>query len=43
MKEKDIFHECVCTGQKMTWEELESELDAYQYVIVIDKEIEETL
>ena len=21
MKEKDIFHECVCTGQKMTWEE----------------------
>lgn len=19
--EKDIFHECVCTGQKMTWEE----------------------
>jgi len=21
MKDKDIFHECVCTGQKMTWEE----------------------
>lgn len=21
MKEKDIFHECFCTGQKMTWEE----------------------
>lgn len=19
--EKDIFHECICTGQKMTWEE----------------------
>lgn len=21
MKEKDIFHECFCTGQQMTWEE----------------------
>ena len=21
MMEKDIFHECVCNGQKMTWEE----------------------
>lgn len=21
MKEKDIYHECICTGQKMTWEE----------------------
>ena len=21
MMEKDIFHECACTGQKMTWEE----------------------
>lgn len=21
MMEKDIFHECFCTGQKMTWEE----------------------
>lgn len=19
--EKDIFHECICTGQKMTWKE----------------------
>lgn len=35
--EKDIFHECVCTGQKMTWEEWVQWVDNHPYDEVVHR------
>lgn len=37
MIEKDIFHECVCTGQKMTWEEWAQWVDSHPFVEVVHR------
>lgn len=37
MKEKDIFHECFCTGQKMTWEEWAQWIDSHSSDEVVHK------
>ena len=41
--DKDLYNQVLEENRGMSLQELESELDAYQYVIVIDKEIEKTL
>lgn len=35
--EKDIFHECVCTGQKMTWEEWVQWVDNHPYDEIVHR------
>lgn len=35
--EKDIFHECVCTGQKMTWEEWVQWVDNHPFDEVVHR------
>ena len=37
MMEKDIFHECVCTGQKMTWEEWVQWMDNHPFDEVVHR------
>ena len=37
MKEKDIFHECICTGQKMTWEEWVQWVDNHPYDEIVHR------
>lgn len=37
MMEKDIFHECVCTGQKMTWEEWAQWVDNHPFDEVVHR------
>lgn len=35
--EKDIFHECICTGQKMTWEEWVQWVDNHPFDEVVHR------
>lgn len=35
--EKDIFHECICTGQKMTWEEWVQWVDNHPYDEIVHR------
>lgn len=37
MKEKDIFHECICTGQKMTWEEWVQWIENHPYDEIVHR------